>query len=155
MRLEVPAALSTLFGSEDRVRTIAILANADRPLTAYRIAKIARIEPPNVYRELSRLSKQGEVKRSADPSEGWVLTDSDLRRMMQRRLRITWSEDFVAGSAGRARRAKKVLRAATLVPPALQDLVPKRLPTAKQISARRQKNAVLIREGGRPSVRAK
>lgn len=152
--LEVPSPLSRLFGSSDRLRILAVLANANQPLTAYRIAQVAGIQPPNVYREIKRLSGLSELRKNALPTEGWELVDSQLRRFVQQKVRVYWSEDFALGAASRAARARQLRKAMSNVPLESRFVQQGRRPTASQIRNRRQKDAVLKRGGGRPSTRA-
>ena len=107
MTLVVDPGLRLSFGSEDRVRTLAALANASAPLTVYRVATIVGIKPPNVYRELKRLLQFNEVQRASTPEnrDGWVVVDPDLKALMRRRLRIVWSQDLTGSARERERRA--------------------------------------------------
>ena len=47
------------FGSEARVLVLAVLANAYRPLTGYRVAKTGEVPRPKAYEQLERLAKAG------------------------------------------------------------------------------------------------
>ena len=87
----VDSALVAAFGSETRVRTLAVLANATRPLTAYRVALVGAIPVDKAYREVRRLAAARLVERRPD---GWVLTDGDLRSLLRRRVRIRWDKEW-------------------------------------------------------------
>ena len=91
MRPMVDSALVAAFGSETRVRTLAVLANASSPLTAYRVALVGGIPVDKAYREIRRLAATRLVERL---QRGWVLKDEDLRSMLRRRVRIRWDEEW-------------------------------------------------------------
>lgn len=93
MEPEVDPALVALFGSETRLRTLAVLANAYRPLTAYRVGKVGDIPLPKAYDEIRRLGKAGLLRRRAG---GWVLVDRDVRALLRKRVRLFWYEDWRA-----------------------------------------------------------
>jgi|SRR5208282_875702 len=105
MEFSVDPRLVAVFGSETRVRTLAVLASANGPMTAYRVGKVGEVSMPKVYREIYRLSEVGLVGRRGD---GWILLDDDVGGLLRRRVRISWSEDWFAGEGGRARRAERV-----------------------------------------------
>jgi DNA-binding transcriptional ArsR family regulator len=155
MPTTVDAGLAALFGSEDRVRTLAALANSRSPLTAYRVAKIVEMKPPNVYRELKRLLKGEVVTRSTsgDGSTVWELRETDLRAFFQARLRVTWSEDLLSGARDRERRAAAVIGQNANKPLDLSRFGPGRKLTAAELRRRRQKDQVLARAGAKASVR--
>ncbi|MCI4347230.1 MAG: hypothetical protein L3J97_01260 [Thermoplasmata archaeon] len=106
MTIEVDEGLVTLFGSETRVSVLAVLAGASRPLTGYRVAKIAEVQPIKAYAELRKLREAGFVRES--PS-GWELSDPQVRRLVGTRVRVVWSEDWETGEKERAQRAEKTL----------------------------------------------
>ena len=85
--------LVALFGSETRVRALAVLAGAHRPMTAYRVGKTGSVPLPKAYREIHRLEKAGLVGRRGS---GWVLLDDDVRALLRKRVRILWWEDWRA-----------------------------------------------------------
>jgi DNA-binding transcriptional ArsR family regulator len=155
MPTAVDAGLAALFGSEDRVRTLAALANSSSPLTAYRVAKIVEMRPPNVYRELKRLLKGEVVTRTTmkDGSTVWQLREADLRSFFRARMRVTWSDDLVSGARDRERRAAAVIRRSAEEPLDLSRFSPGRRLTAAEIQRRRRKDQVLARAGAKISVR--
>ena len=157
MVLRVDPGLAALFGSEDRVRTLAALANADAPLTAYRVAAIVGMKPPNIYRELKRLVRFNEVARSATPqgARGWKLVDADVRALLRRRIRIVWSEDLLRGASERGRTATVAVRRSSRVPLDLSKFQPGRPPSAAAARRRLDKDRVLQRAGARTSARTK
>ncbi|MGA7923687.1 MAG: helix-turn-helix domain-containing protein, partial [Thermoplasmata archaeon] len=63
MESEVDLTMVALFGSETRVRVLAVLAGAYGPLTAYRVGKTGGVSMPKAYREIGRLHKAGIVAR--------------------------------------------------------------------------------------------
>jgi len=105
MELEVDPLIISVFGSETRVRTLATLAGAARPMTVYRVGKTGGIPLPKAYREVERLEKAGVVRRA---KSGVELVDPDVRDLLRKRVRITWSEDELSQESGRAARAVKV-----------------------------------------------
>jgi DNA-binding transcriptional ArsR family regulator len=111
MSLPVDPYLATLFGSETRVRTLAPLANSPEPLTAYRIAALAGVNRIKVYTELASLARVGIVReRPGGPNRSlWELLDEDVRRILQRRARVVWSDLWATGEPERARRSREIL----------------------------------------------
>jgi len=152
----VDPGLAALFGSEDRVRTLAALANAEAPLTAYRVAAMVGMKPPNVYRELKRLLEVNEVARAQTPRgrEGWTLVDSDVRALLRRRLRIVWIDDLSLGAQDRERRAAWAMRRSEAEPLDLSEFTPGRPLSAAAIRRRKEKDETLARVGARTSVRS-
>ncbi len=111
MPLEVDPWLVALFGSQTRIRTLAPLANASEPLTAYRIARTSGVQRIKVYSELRRLAAAGVVRArpaGADRSE-WELLDPDVRRLLRRRARVVWYGSLVREAPEMARRARVVM----------------------------------------------
>ena len=84
-------ALESLFGSRARLLTMAVLANADEPLTGYRVSKIAGVPAQKVYPEIKKAVETGVVKEAEG---GFVLSDPDIRELLQRRVRIRWDEEW-------------------------------------------------------------
>jgi hypothetical protein len=110
MAIRLDAGLVALFGSETRVAVLAVLAGATRPFTGYRVAKIAGVQPIKAYAELRRLSAAGLVR---EVPSGWELSDPEVGRLVGNRVRVTWSEDWLAGEADRAKRAERVAAEST------------------------------------------
>ena len=113
MALEVDTGLLTLFGSETRVRTLATLASASEPLTAYRIAQMVGVQRTKIYGELRRLDAAGIV-RGRPTGKGrsdWELIDPDIRRLLRRRARIVSVDDLAAGASRLARSTREILKA--------------------------------------------
>jgi len=54
VKTDADPALLSLFGSQTRLLTMAVLANADEALTGYRVAKIAGLPREKVYPELRK-----------------------------------------------------------------------------------------------------
>ena len=156
MALKVDPGLAALFGSEDRVRTLAALANADAPLTAYRVAILVGVRPPNVYRELKRLLRVNEVERARTPEgrEGWRLLDAEVRTLLRRRVRVSWSEDQLRGARARGRRASVAIRRSARAPLDLSRFAPGRPPSTARRRQRSAKDRVLAGAGARTSVRS-
>lgn len=156
MALRVDPGLAALFGSEDRVRTLAALANAEAPLTAYRVACMVGMEPPNVYRELRRLLQFNEVERALTPEgrDGWAVIDPDVRALLRRRLRIVWSRDLIRGARERGQRATLSVRNSSRTPLDLSKFTPGRPLSATAVRRRLQKDQILARAGASTSVRS-
>lgn len=113
MPLAVDPDISALFGSETRVRTLAVLANSPAPLTGYRIAQISGDERTKVYDTLRGLARSGIIlsARRADGRESWELVDPDLRRMLIRRVRLAGEKEWDSAVASRVDRAKAFMTA--------------------------------------------
>lgn len=108
MTVPIDPGLVDVFGSRARVSTLGALANARRPLTAYRIAKLGDAQVIKVSRELRRLERSGVVRSTRIPGgrNGWVLIDGSLRDLFRRRMRVVWWDDWVATVEERALRAQ-------------------------------------------------
>lgn len=70
---------------------MAVLANADEPLTGYRVSKIAGVPAQKVYPEIKKGVATGAVKETRG---GFILSDPDIRELLQRRVRIRWDEEW-------------------------------------------------------------
>lgn len=99
MKIEVAPSLTQLFGSQARVLSLAVLANANRPLTGYRIAKTAGVPKIKAYEQLRKALAAGWIARSGN---GYSMPDGELRSLLRKRLRIRWSEDRPARLPQRA-----------------------------------------------------
>ena len=91
MRAGVDPALLSLFGSQTRLLTMAVLANADESLTGYRIALIAGLPREKVYPELRKGVATRLLVRTPD---GYQLIDEDVRRLLRKRVRIRWDKEW-------------------------------------------------------------
>lgn len=125
MAVSVDPAVSALFGSETRVRTLAPLANTATPLTGYRIARMMGLRRTKIYSELTRLEAEGWVERQLDPTgrTTWTLQDPDVRRLLRRRVRVVLAEDAVSEAPALAALSRRVMDAVRVSPidPALLD----------------------------------
>jgi hypothetical protein len=111
----VDPRLVALLGSETRLRVLAVLASAYRPLTAYRVGKTGAVPLPKAYRELYRMEQAGLVARDGT---GWTLLDRDVRSLLRKRVRIRWFEDLRAERDQNSRRRRATLRRLnSLTPP--------------------------------------
>lgn len=106
MRADIDSRIVALCGSETRVLTLGVLANAEMPLSGYRVAKVAGLPEIKVYQELRCNVEAGLVEKSA---KGYTLLDPDVRALLRKRIRLSWSEEWYAGEAARASRAKETL----------------------------------------------
>jgi hypothetical protein len=111
MSLEMDPGLSVLFGGDTRASILAVLAGASTPFTGYRVAKVAQVQPIKAYAELRRLRDAGFVRETSSGSgkSSWLLTDSNLRSLLARRVRVAWWNDWEPGMERRARRAEATL----------------------------------------------
>lgn len=109
--IEVNPSIAALFGSINRVRTLAPLANAYGPMTAYRVAVLAGIPRSKVYDELRNLLATGvvEERRNRKGSSTWVLLDRDMALYLRKKFRIAWSEDLSATVARRAEKERQLV----------------------------------------------
>lgn len=157
MPLAVDPGLAALFGSEDRVRTLAALANAEAPLTAYRVASMMGMQPPNVYRELRRLLQFNEVERIRTPqgTNGWRVVDADVRALLRRRLRVVWSQDLIRGARERSEQAALSVQKSSETPLDLSQFTRGRPLRAVDARRRQQKDTVLAKAGASTSVRTR
>jgi DNA-binding PadR family transcriptional regulator len=144
--MEIDGALAALFGSDTRLRSLAVLANARHPMTAYRVAKVGGVRPTKAYPELHRLEKAGVVSSGRS---GWTLRDRDVALLLRKRVRIVWEEDWFRGKAERdAEDRRRYQRLRRLPPPAWNGVGPVRY----DVRRRRAKDEILIRVRTRPSV---
>lgn len=144
---EIDPSVVAAFGSETRVRALAVLASCPVPLTAYRIGKVGGIPFPKVYRELDRLAKKGLVTHSG---RYWTLTDGALADYLRHRVPILWDEVLLSQVAQHHDRTDRIYELAKHVarPKLVQSAAPKRY-------ARPASKDRLLREMGlRPSVHA-
>src|SRR5579859_1012860 len=96
MALDVDPRLVAEFGSATRVLTLAALANAFEPVTAYRVAQLVQTRRTKVYAELSRLERSGVVRseKRTDRSLVWRIDDADVAALLRKRARISWGDDL-------------------------------------------------------------
>ena len=108
---DVDAGLLTLFGSENRALTLAILANASGPLTGYRVAKTFGGQKIKVNKELRKLAAAGIVKGclTEDGRAGWTVDDPDLCALLRRRIRICFATDWDKAREGWSRDSNRRL----------------------------------------------
>ena len=156
MKPEIDPLVVAAFGSETRVRLLAVLAGASRPLTAYRVGKTGGVPLPNAYREIGRLEKDRLVRRVGD---GIVLVDRDVRDLLRKRVRIAWWEDWLSLQGNRIRRAQQVADGrGSWFDPARYAPDPKATARtvaryAKEFERPPEKDAILGRIGGRKSLK--
>ena len=93
---DIDPGIVALFGSQNRALVLAALANASSPLSGYRVAKIFGGQKIKVNAELTRLAKVGVVstRRTASGRRGWTLEDPDLRKLLRRRIRICFAQEW-------------------------------------------------------------
>jgi hypothetical protein len=149
--MEVPLdpALTELFGSRTRLLTMAVLANAEAPMTGYRVAKVADLPRPKVYTEIRRAMKAGLV-RFAQAGDGYVMADPDVRLLLRKRVRIRWLDDMTASRAVRGWDAGRELARIRADPSRVPLYDPKnRIPASalREMERDPRKNEVLRRMG--------
>ena len=113
MTAELDPALVAFLGSETRARTLGVLANAEFPMTGYRVALVAGIPRTKVYRELRRAIQARIVRLEQD---GYRLIDPDFRILLRKRIRRAWSEDWARTYDDRTKAARKRLRELDTLP---------------------------------------
>lgn len=111
--MRIDPRLTVLFGSETRVRTLAVLAGAHRPMTPYRVGKVGSIPMAKVYREIARLGRAGLLRQEGG---GWILVNDDLRRFLLRRIRVAWGKDWFQERSQRASRETIILERLRRIP---------------------------------------
>lgn len=100
-------ALVEFCGSETRVRTLGVLANAHSPMSGYRIAKVAGVPEPKVYPELRRGIRSGIIQKEKG---GFRLIDPDLRALLQKRVRLYWDVDWDRARKGWSEETPRLLK---------------------------------------------
>lgn len=112
MKRRTPPGIEGVFGSTARARILGFLAQASAPRTGYAIAKELEIGVSNVYPELKRLEELALVATRLDAkgSKLYVLADEDLRRFLQRRMRVMAASDWLSADriAEREARSREV-----------------------------------------------
>lgn len=103
-------ALTAFCGSGTRVATLGVLANSEEPLTGYRVAKLAGLQPIKVYRELDKANKSGLVQKTA---RGYRLVDSDIRSLLRKRIRVSWFQSWYDQESARRNRARAIRESST------------------------------------------
>lgn len=144
--MEVEPALVALFGSETRLRLLAVLANAQHPMSAYRVAKVGEVRPPKAYPQLDRLRAAGLV---AGTPSGWIITDNDVAALLRKRVRIAWEGDWFRDKPKRDREDRRRYRELRRGPSPVWDGIG---PLRHGVARRRAKDELLVRHGLRPSV---
>jgi hypothetical protein len=145
--------LESLFGSRTRLLTMAVLANAEEPLTGYRIAKVADLPRQKVYPELRKGIGAGLIRRAGP---GFVLADPDVRSLLRKRVRIRWDEEWDRSREGQAIKVPAELNRIRSSLRSFKAYDPKnRIPTDARRELQRDpvKNRILRELGLRPSSR--
>ena len=70
---------------------MAVPANAEQPMSGYRVAKVAGLPRQKVYPEIRRGVDAGLV---VETPSGFRLADADVRALLRKRVRIRWTEDW-------------------------------------------------------------
>ncbi|MGA7922851.1 MAG: hypothetical protein WCA77_02610 [Thermoplasmata archaeon] len=97
--------MSGLFGSEVRARTLGVLAGAERPITAYRVAQATGDQGTQVYTALRKAKEWGivEENREKGGASVWSLSDPNLRSFLNQRIRISVLAEFMDSSRRKTR----------------------------------------------------
>ncbi|MGA8543335.1 MAG: hypothetical protein WB947_07370 [Thermoplasmata archaeon] len=146
-------ALASLFGSRTRLLTMAVLANAEQPMSGYRVAKVAGLPRQKVYPEIRRGVDAGLV---VETPSGFRLADADVRALLRKRVRIRWTEDWDRARAGRSPEVTADLRRIRASLKGVRTYEPKnRIPSAalRELERDPAKDQILRRMGARPSLR--
>jgi DNA-binding transcriptional ArsR family regulator len=145
----MPDSLVAVMGSVTRAYTLAVLAGTRVPLTAYRIAKLADLSPPNVYVELRSLARSGIVEARKG---GWYLLDEVVRTFCEgrgplfaRRLTLEAKRDWVRRNR---RRISQLLKQP--IPP-WEPGSGREPRLMREFSRPRTKNVLLLAAGLKPS----
>ncbi len=146
--METDPALSGLVGSETRLRVLAVLANAQRPLSGYRVAKTGAVSISKAYPELERLAASKLVIRSA---RGWSIRDEDVAALLRKRVRIVDSGDWFRDKPKRDAEDRRFLsRLKNLPPPDWSQIDSDAI--RFDVARRKEKDELLLRHGLKPSV---
>ncbi len=144
--MDLDPALTAMFGSETRLRLLAVLANAQHPMTAYRVAKVGGVRAAKAYPELDRLKR---ARLISDTPSGWTFRDEDVATLLRKRVRIFWDGDWFRDKARRDREDRRRYRRLRQLPaPDWSGLGPIRY----DVERRRAKDELLAGVGMRPSV---
>jgi hypothetical protein len=145
--------LTPLFGNAARAGALAVLANAERPISGYRIAKMTGCQETKVNAVLAKLRAEELVAAVSvgQNRAGWILADPDLRRFIRRRVRISWSEDLLEDRKLNSSGAMETMRRLTELPPVDLSTFESFLPrNAKEFERPAQKDRILTEIGSRP-----
>lgn len=146
--MDVDRSLSALFGSDTRLRLLAVLANAQHPLTGYRVAKTAEVPISKVYPELSRLEK---ARLAAHTKLGWTIDDTDVAALLRKRMRVVDSEDWFRNKSNRDEQDRALMDRLRKLPPPDWSTV-NSTAIRYDLSRRKEKDALLARHGMKPSA---
>ncbi|MFQ5951686.1 MAG: helix-turn-helix domain-containing protein [Candidatus Geothermarchaeales archaeon] len=140
-----------MFGSQTRTKVLGYLADSHLPKTAYSLAKETGGSMTRVYGLMKQLARSGIVESRSDESgyTRYVLADDDLRKFLQRRVRVTSSDEwFSPYRAMERRRTYERLKGSKIELPELTPS-PSRAPGREEAERRREKDRALqaIREG--------
>ncbi len=146
--MEIDAALSGLVGSETRLRVLAVLANAQRPLTGYRVAKTGAASISKVYAELERLATSNLVIHSA---RGWSIKDQDVAALLRKRVRIVDSEDWFRDKPKRDAEDRRFMSRLKRLPAPDWSRIDSNA-IRFDVARRKEKDVLLLRHRMMPSV---
>jgi hypothetical protein len=153
MEANLDPPLSALFGSRTRLLTMAVLANADEPLTGYRVAKVAGLPRTKVYPEIRKGVSSGLLVRVGS---GYRMDDPDVRDLLRKRVRIRWYDEW---NRSRGSRGESVERELSQIRASLKGVRTydpnNRIPASaiRELKRSPEKNRILRRLGLRPSTR--
>ena len=158
MALELDPQLAILFGSETRAAVLAALAGASSPLSGYRIAQVADVQPIKAYTELRRLRDAGIVLeiRGAKGRSVWELPQGDIRTFVGGLARVSWSGDWMNSPRRRVTSDDRIF-ALRVAKAATKRVRPKSVPLAaramlSEMARPSEKDAILQRLGLPTSV---
>ena len=141
---------------------MAVLANADEPLTGYRVSKIAGVPAQKVYPQIKKGVEAGTVK---EVKRGFVLSDPDIRELLQKRVRIRWDEEWDRAREGWGEATPAILAAGLssihkklrsnryYLRPKGWKPTPETMKVVAEMRRSPEKDATIRRTGGRTSAR--
>jgi len=157
--LDLDPQLAAVVSSETRASVLAVLAGSPAPISGYRVAKLAQVQPIKVYRELRRLA-EARVVRETRSGRGrllWELPSGSLREFVASRGRVSWSEEWLANVRRRTssedRRFARRLNAAAARRPRPRSIPAGARAILSEMVRPRQKDEILERLGLPTSVR--
>jgi hypothetical protein len=159
MSLELDPQLVTLMGSETRASVLATLAGAPKPISGYRVAKVAGVQPIKAYRELRRLAESGILLETRDQKGKslWQMPTGSLRQFVASRGRVVWSAEWLANPrrqvTSRDRRFARNLNAAAALRSRSRSIPAGARAILSEMVRPRQKDKILEQLGLRTSVR--
>lgn len=157
MTLTVDPSLVAAFGGATRVLTLGALANANGPLTGYRVAKLIDGQRTKVYSELERLAGAGLVRKESSPTGPitWQLQDKDIADLLRKRVKISSMEDWLTTRDAQTSNVAVVLQLLSRTPTLGLDGLTRdtKIRNPRELARPKRKDELLTELGLRPSRR--